>query len=454
MIFNIVLVGQTNVGKSTLFNKLINKNVAIVHHTINFTRDRQYGILHLKNSIVNLIDTAGIQLDTDNNNIQKSILNQTFIAIREASLVLFVFNMKTGITEADKILLHRIRKQSKTIFIIINKIDTIQDYQYKFSEYFCFGIKEIFLISALKSLGISRLKNKIQIWYNQHILLPGNISCNNIIKKTNSNVLKNIMIALIGKPNVGKSTLFNALLKKQRAVTCNIPGTTRDSITDTIIFQKQKYVIMDTAGVRKKNNTSVESLSILKTLHAIANTHISILIVDYTDGFNKQDLWLLNVMIQSGKKILILINKSEKLSIVEKNKIRNYLYYKYKIIHCFYIHFISALYQIGIKKIFFLINKLNNNINFIMKSSELTKIMYQAIQEYPPKVIRGKQIKLQYAHPGGYNPPTIVIHGNQLMYISKNYKRYLINFFQDRLHLFGSIIKIIFKNKSNPYMIR
>ncbi|CAL4043844.1 GTPase Der [Buchnera aphidicola (Takecallis arundicolens)] len=453
MILNIVLLGRTNVGKSTLFNRLIKKNVSIVHHSINFTRDRQYGILKLKNSVFNIIDTAGIQLDSNKDSIlQKSILNQTFIAIRESNLILFVFNIQTSITEEDKILFEVIRKQSKKIFIVINKIDKIKNYHYKFSEYFCFGIKDIFLISALQSVGIKNLKNQIEIWNNCHLLLPSDSTYDTIITQPSNNLIQHIMVAIIGKPNVGKSTLFNVLLNKYRVVTSNIPGTTRDSITDTVMFKKKKYVIIDTAGVRKKYNNSIESLSVLKTLHAISSTYITLLVIDYTDGFNKQDIWLLNIMIQSGKKILILINKSEKLSLLEQKKIKDYLCWKYKMINYFYIHFISALYKKGIKKIFFLINKLNNNINFIMKSSELTKIMYQAIQEYPPKFMRGKQIKLQYAHPGGYNPPTIVIHGNQLVYISKNYKRYLINFFQARLNLFGSTIKIIFKNKNNPYI--
>lgn len=453
MVLNIVLLGRTNVGKSTLFNRLINKNISIVHHAINFTRDRQYGILHLKNSIINVIDTAGIQLNSNKDSIlQKNILNQTFIAIRESNLILFVFNMQIGITEEDKILFEFIRKQSKKIFIVINKIDKIKNYHYKFSEYFCFGVKDIFLISALQSIGIQNLKNQIETWHNCHVLLPSYAKYDTIITQQSNNCIENIMIAIVGKPNVGKSTLFNVLLKKYRVVTSNVPGTTRDSITDTMIFQDKKYVIIDTAGVRKKHNNSIESLSVLKTLHAISNTYIVLLVIDYTDGFNKQDIWLLNIMIESGKKILILINKSEKLSLLEQKKIRDYLYWKYKMINYFYIHFISALYKKGIKKIFFLINKLNNNVNFIMKSSKLTKIMYQAIQEYPPKFMQGKQIKLQYAHPGGYNPPTIVIHGNQLIYISKNYKRYLINFFQERLNFFGSAIKIIFKDKNNPYI--
>lgn len=453
MTCNIVLVGFTNVGKSTLFNKLVETDTAIVHSTTNFTRDRKCGILSLKSFNLNIFDTAGIELYCNTSSIlQKSILEQTFIAIKEANLILLVLNVVDSITEQDKILVNMIRKKSKKIFLILNKIDMIQNNQYVCNDYYCLGIKDIFLISALKSLGLKTLKQHIKNWYLNILAIQSACTKKKIINKIKNDIISDIPIVIIGKPNVGKSTLFNTLLRKNRSVVYNAPGTTRDNIIDFIILRKVKYTIVDTAGIQKKNSSSIQFLSILKTLQSISNMGICILVVDYQDGFTKQDMWILNVIISSGKKILILINKSEKISLLEQKKIKQYLFLKYKFINLFNVHFISALYNIGIKKIFYLINKLNHQSNYVMKSSELTKIMYQAIQKYPPKFIQGKQIKLQYAHPGGYNPPIIIIHGNRLSHISKNYKRYLENFFQNHLSNIDYKIKIIFKNKYNPYI--
>lgn len=449
MVFNITLIGKTNVGKSTLFNKLIKKNLAIIHDSFDFTRDRQFGVLKLKNQNVNIIDTAGFQFYNNQLDIlKKNILNQTLIAIKDSILILFILNIKIGITEEDKIIINIIRKQSKEIFLIINKIDKIKNYQYIINEYYCLGIKNIFLISALKNIGLQNLKNKINHWIQSNIKLK---YLNNFINKKKY-FINNRIISIIGKPNVGKSTLFNTLLNKNRAITSHISGTTRDTIFDLVVFKNKQYKIIDTAGIKKKNKGSKESLPIIKTLQAISHSYISILIIDAKHGFNKKDIWILNIIINSGKILLILINKSENLSLIEKKKIKKYLYSKYRIMKFFYIHFISALYKKGIKKIFSLIDILIKKSNQKMKSSQLTKILYQAILKNPPALFQGKKIKLKYAHPGGYNPPTIVIHGNQLLNISKSYKRYLINFFQERLCLFGKNIKIIFKNTKNPYL--
>lgn len=454
MIFNIVLVGPTNVGKSTLFNTLVLKNTAIVHNTINFTRDRKCGIFNFKNYQANIFDTAGFELNYNKTSIlQKSILDQTFIAIQESHLILLVLNIEYGITEENKILVNFVRKQSKKIFLILNKIDTIKNDQYKPNEYYCLGIKDIFLISALKSFGIVNVKQHIYDWCSENVKIQSHLM-HKKIETTKNNIIENIKITILGKENVGKSTLFNTLLNRNRSIVYDSPGTTRDSITDTVIINQIKYIFSDTAGIRTKNNDSKQSLSILKTLQSITDANICMLVLDYYDGFTKKDIWILNTIMNSGKKILILINKSEDLSLFKKKQIKKYLFFQYKFINLCDVHFISALYGRGIKKIFCLINKLNKQSNYTMKSSELTKIMYQAVQKYPPKIIQGKQIKLQYAHPGGYHPPTIIIHGNRLSYVSKNYKRYLESFFQNHLNFIGYKIKIIFKNKHNPYIVK
>ncbi|QCI26187.1 ribosome biogenesis GTPase Der [Buchnera aphidicola] len=447
MVYNIVLVGSTNVGKSTLFNQLVGKNIAIVNDAMHFTRNRKCGIISFQEFNITIFDTAGIDVCKNISILYNRILEQTFFAIQEADLIFLVLDVKKGVFEEGKILIQMLRKFSKRIFLILNKIDQVSKNQYQYHEYYSLGIKNIFLISSLTAYGIPQLKKYIKRWYMKFVLIQKS-NTNDITDK----VIKDISVAIIGRPNVGKSTLFNKLLQKNRSVVYDEPGTTRDSVIDSIVLDQIKYTIVDTAGIKKKNYHSIQSLPILKTFQSIVNVDICIIILDSYDGFTKNDMWILNIIIQSGKKILILMNKSEKLSILKRKKLKKDLLYKYKFINFFDIHFISALYNQGIRKIFFLISQLYNKCNNALRSRQLTEIMYQALQKYPPKMVKGKQIKLQYAHPGGYNPLTIVIHGSRLLYISKDYKRYLECFFQNHLNISGQKIKIIFKNKHNPYI--
>ncbi|CAL4043726.1 GTPase Der [Buchnera aphidicola (Phyllaphis fagi)] len=442
----ITLIGKPNVGKSTLFNQLTKTNNALVSNHPNFTRDRKYGYLKFKKKNITIIDTAGINTFCNiKTEIEKKIINQTIIAINEANLIFFILNIHKEITYEDEETIKKLREKGKTIFLILNKIDKIKNYKYKLNEYYYLGIKYIIPISAKTKKGINiLLKKYLNTWIESQYINTKSVEY--------EDVKKIIKISIIGKSNVGKSTLLNTLSNQNRVITCNIPETTRDSISIPIYFTGKKYIFIDTAGIKKNNNLeSIQKLSNLQTLKSISQTHISLFVIDATQNISHQDLNILNIIINSGNSLVILINKSENLSLKDKKIIKEYLFSKNTLIKFIHIHFISALYHQGIEKIFQFIDESYIFSKKIMKTSQLTKIMNDAIHHHPPVLIKGKKIKFKYAHPGGYNPPIIVLHGNQISSISNIYKRYLINFFQKSLKLKGTPIKIILKKHINPY---
>ncbi|CAL4324638.1 GTPase Der [Buchnera aphidicola (Pterocallis alni)] len=444
MIFYVTIIGKTNVGKSTLFNKITKTHEALMHQDKNCTRDRKYYTLKIKKYIIKIVDTAGIEdYKHKKNTLQSEICMQTNIAINQSNIVLFVLDVQTGILDIDIKIINKIRKKKKEIFIIVNKIETINKNHFILNEFYTLGIKNITFISAKKNIGIKTIIKKINIW----ILKNKNLYKDITKKQENYKNYKKIVLSIVGKPNVGKSTLLNILVNEKRSIIFDTPGTTRDSIHHTIKIFNQKYKIIDTAGLKKKNKDSIFSLSILKTLEIISQSDIIIQVIDSKQEISRQDIWILDTIVNSGKPAIILLNKSEKLNQYQRKNIKKILINKYTKIKFFPIKFISTLYQQGTKKILNLCNNIYYNIQKVIKSNQLNKIMYHAINKNPPKSIHGKTIKLKYVHIGGYYPPKIVIHGNYLQYISKSYKKYLNNYFQNNLNIQGIIIKLIFKDQ-------
>lgn len=449
MIPIIVLIGRTNVGKSSLFNILTKTRNALVANHPGITRDRQYGYCQLQsNQKAFLIDTAG--LDITKNEIEKKAYQQTLIAIKEAHLILFIVNAQEGLMSKEFEIAKKIRTYQKKTILIINKIDGVHDID-KINDFYSLGFKKIKKISASHNQGIRTLiKEDIIPWVNLEFK---NKNVEKLIHETMESKKTTIKVAVIGKPNVGKSTLINGLLQEERMITCNIPGTTLDSISIPFQYDSKNYTLIDTAGAskKKKNINNFEKFSIIKTLQTIENCNVVLLIIDASIKICNQDLSLADFIINAGKGIVIVINKADQLNTLEKKKIKESIKNDLKFLSFSRIHFVSALYQKGIFQLFRSVYESYDESTKKISTSILTKTMRMAVKKHQPPIIKGRRIKLKYAHLGSSNPPKIIIHGNQVKYISLPYKRYLINFFYNSLKIKGTPIQIQFKENLNPY---
>ncbi|QCI20722.1 ribosome biogenesis GTPase Der [Buchnera aphidicola (Brachycaudus cardui)] len=446
----IVLIGRTNVGKSTIFNCLTKSRNALVANHPGVTRDRQYGYCKSEdlNRKIILIDTAG--LDIKSNEIEKKAYEQTLIAIQESHLILFIVDARDGLMPQEFEISKKIRQYEKKTILIINKIDGINN-TFNINEFYSLGFNKIHKVSASHNQGINTLIIKYFIpWIN----LEFKKEKKTILNYQYSEIKKlETKIAFIGRPNVGKSTLINSILKEERMITCNTPGTTLDSVSTPIKYNNNNYILIDTAGASRKNKnlSIIEKFSIIKTLQSIEKSNVILLMIDACNKICSQDLLLSDFILKSGKGIVIVINKWDRLNYSEKKQFKETIKNKLKFLFFSRIHFISALYQKGIFQLFKSIHEAHEDSKKTISTSILTKTMHMAIKKHQPPIIKGRRIKLKYAHLGSSHPPKIIIHGNQVTYLSSPYKRYLINFFYNSLQIKGTPIKIQFKDNINPY---
>lgn len=448
----IVLVGRTNVGKSTLFNALSKSRNALVADYPGLTRDRNYGSCYLKEDKKTIIiDTAG--LDFESKEIEKKSHKQTLKAIKECDGILFLVDARDGILPQDYEISKKIRKYHKKTILIINKIDGIKE-NFKINEFYSLGFKDNVKISASHNQGINNLISKyLTPWIKLNFK-------EDKLKKTTFNEFKkeknSIKIALIGKPNVGKSTLINALTAKKRMITSQKPGTTLDVISIPIEYNNKNYIFFDTAGISKKKSkkNKIENFSKIKTLQTISKTNLSLLIIDAKNKISNQDLSLSNLIEESGKPLIVVLNKWDLLNFSEKKNIKSLIKYELKCHFFSRIHFISALHSEGIFKIFESIDKSYELTKKKIHTSEIIRTMYSAIKKHQPPIINGRRIKLKYAHLGSANPFKIIVHGNQIKNLSLSYKKYLKNYFHEKLKMNGMPLKIEFKEITNPYILK
>ncbi|CAL4044112.1 ribosome biogenesis GTPase Der [Buchnera aphidicola] len=453
MQFTITIIGRLNVGKSTLFNKLTKTNNALIDSVPGLTRDRKYGEIFTKKEILSLIDTAGII--TNPKNIEIDILKQTMTAIKEANLILFIVDNKDGLMSEDKEIANKIRLYQKKTIIIVNKTEKTNA-NLASAEFYSLGFKEIIPVSAMHNIGIDSLLNKYIIPIaNKYILYNTKKSKISIYKEKNNTdyQLNPIKIAVLGKPNVGKSTLINTFLKEDRLITYKKPGTTRDAIWVSIKNARKNFVFIDTAGINKKNkkNDNINIITKNDTFKNIKHAHIILVIIDATENISDQDLSLCNSVLKIGRAIIIVFNKCDLLKKKIKKEIKNNINYKLRFLKFANIHYISAIHKTGLNKLLQSIYTTYKSTTDIFTTSQLTKIMQMAIKKQEPPIIQGSRIKLRYAHPGGYNPPKIIIHGKKTKYLNQSYKKYLKNYFQNMLKITGSSINLYFKDNINPY---
>lgn len=436
----IALVGRPNVGKSTLFNRLTRTRDAIVGSLSGLTRDRQYGRGVIGDFDYVVIDTGG--LTTEQGGIAKPMADQVMQAINEADLIAFVLDARDGRLAGDETIAEMLRLQSVPIVPVVNKIDG-QDPAIVGSEFFALGLGDPIFISASSGQGITQL-------INHRIASYPVFSRENINPETAATGIK---IALVGRPNVGKSTLINKLLGEERVVVFDAGGTTRDTIYIPFERGTQSYTFIDTAGIRRRGKVieRVEKFSIVKTLDAIVDANVVILMIDARDGVVEQDLHLLGHILDAGRALVIVVNKWDGLKLDERHNIRLELERRLTFIDFAKIHFISALHGSGVDGLYGSLHRAYESATRGIKTSDLNTILQQAIADHQPPLVRGRRIKLRYAHLGGTNPPRIVLHGNQTDAVPDSYKRYLQRRYIVALKLEGTPIQLEFKTGNNPF---
>ncbi|KTC93267.1 ribosome biogenesis GTPase Der [Legionella cincinnatiensis] len=436
MIPVIALVGRPNVGKSTLFNKLTKTQDALVADYPGLTRDRQYGQAQHDGKHYIVVDTGGIGVDDIA--VDGLMSKQSEIALNEADIVLFLVDGRAGLTGIDEKIANNLRKLNKKVHLVVNKTEGLDD-DIACADFQSLGIASVHSISSSHGSGIRSLLDDI--------LSPLAPQCEKVEED------HAIKIAFAGRPNVGKSTLINRILGEERVVVYDMPGTTRDSIAIPFVRDSQKYVLIDTAGVRRKSriDEKIEKFSVIKTLKAIEESNVCLQLLDANEGITDQDMNLLGYIIESGKALVIAVNKWDGLDEEHKEKIKSDLSRRLHFANFAKIRFISALHGSGVGNLFKDINEAYTSATQSFSTPRLTRLLQDLSTKHTPPCVNGRRIKLRYAHLGGHNPPVIVIHGNQLADLPDSYKRYLNNEFIKHLGLVGTPLKLEFKGGVNPF---
>ena len=431
---SICLVGRTNVGKSLLFNKLVQYKNSIVLNKHGVTRDVNEGKVLFEDKYLNIYDTAGIT--SSDEHFSKLAYDKTIEAINKSSVILFVTSIDDGITSGDLEICSILRKFNKRIILVINKCDK-QKSQLKKFEFAELGLDEVYEVSAKTNQGLEKLVERLfKI-------------CNCSIYKQ----MKLTRIAFIGKPNVGKSTLINSILNESRSITSDKPGTTIDSLEIPFTFKGQNFLIYDTAGIMKKASTKeiVNKYSINMSLKCISESNICILVISAEELVSKQDKTIFNILKDNNKPFILVINK---IDLVNKNDLKilkSKIDYFSNILFGTKIIYISALHNRNIRKLLFTIKSLVTNLYKEYRPSRLTKILNDACNKHPIKNSSNRLIKLKFAKQNKSSDLSISIHGNQTDKIPDSYRKYLVNYFSDQLGLSGVPIKLVFKKEKNPY---
>lgn len=432
----IALVGRPNVGKSTLFNRLTRSRDAIVANLPGLTRDRQYGKgLHNGKSFI-VIDTGGIT--GYEGGIDFEMASQSLLAIDEASICLFLVDARDGLTPDDEKIVDYLRKSNKNSYLVVNKVDGL-DADQATADFYSLGLTQIFSITATQGRGVNSLLKEV---------LSGAEDDEN-----EAEVATGIKIAIAGRPNVGKSTLVNRMLGEERVVVYDQPGTTRDSVYIPFERRGKKYTLIDTAGIRKRGKTkeTIEKFSVVKSLQAIQGANVVVLLVDAHESIVEQDLHLLGYVIDSGRALVIAINKWDGMEDSQKDTIKSDIRRRFTFVDFATIHFISALHGTGVGDLYKSIHKAYNSAKKKLSTNQLTQVLQQAVTDHVPPMVNGRRIKLRYAHPGGQNPPTIVIHGKQTKKLPAHYSRYLEKTFRSLLKLEGTPVRIELRSDENPF---
>ncbi|BAC24722.1 b2511 [Wigglesworthia glossinidia endosymbiont of Glossina brevipalpis] len=448
------IIGKQNSGKSTLFNKLTKKRRALVSKDPGFTSDRQYLLRIWKKRKFIFIDTPSIYLI----NKKSKFNNQSIIAIEESHVILLVIRYESyGSLDNHLSIIAFLKRNKKNFFVILNLDDNFnKNYNFTDKIYFL-GIDKICYLNFLKENNFKKIfKN---ILYPEHLSSFKESNKNNKVSSAIKNLTLNKIemdkypkIAIIGRPNSGKSTLMNCILRQNRSTVSNSPGTTKDVLYSLYSNKEKTYLFIDTAGlVKKKNFVHINKSVIKNTLNVIKKIDVSILVIDSCVGITKQDLFFLNYILKYNKSLIIAVNKLDLISKKNKKEIKEKIIKKISFFKFIKIHFISAICSFGINNLLYSIKATYKNKLLKFETSKLTRILRKATFNNQPPMLNGIRSKLKYAHPGGYNPLVIVIHGIKVISLPKNYISYLKKFFIKELNIIGTSLKIKFISSINPY---
>ncbi|HFC54430.1 MAG TPA: ribosome biogenesis GTPase Der [Gammaproteobacteria bacterium] len=432
----LALVGRPNVGKSTLFNQLTRSRDALVADQPGLTRDRNYGEGKIGGRAFLVIDTGGLSGESEG--IDLHMAQQAWQAVQEASTVLFLVDARAGLTAADQAIAQQLRESGKPVVVVANKAEGL-DPALATAEFHALGLGEPLAVAAAHGQGIGRLVARAVPLQEE--------------KSEQPEESEGIRVALVGRPNVGKSTLLNRILGEERVVVYDLPGTTRDSIFVPFERDGQRYVFIDTAGVRRRSRVkqAVEKFSIIKTLQAIDAAQVVIMVLDAREGISEQDAHLLGHVLDAGRAVLLAINKWDHLPAGQRDRVRRELELKLPFLKFAPAHFISALHGTGVGELFASLQRCYRSAMAELPTPMLTRLLEDAVSAHPPPLVRGRRIKLRYAHQGGRNPPVIVIHGNRVGMVPDAYRRYLANIFRRELRLEGTPLRIEFREGENPF---
>lgn len=434
----IALVGRPNVGKSTLFNQMTRSRDALVADFPGLTRDRKYGEGTYDDQRFIVIDTGG--LTGTEQGLDAEMARQSMQAVDEADIVLFMVDGRAGLTAGDELIADHMRRSGKKAHLVVNKTDG-QDPDIAAADFYRLGFQSTFMIAASHNRGVRSMLE---------LLLP---SEEDRAEEDQADRYPGIRIGVVGRPNVGKSTLVNRMLGEERVIVYDMPGTTRDSIYIPYERHDKQYTLIDTAGVRRRKNVNeaVEKFSIIKTLKAIDDAHVVILVLDARQGLVDQDLHLIGFVLDAGRSLIVAVNKWDGMSPEDRTKVKEQVKRRLDFLDYADKHYISALHGSGVGVMYESVEACYESAMAKWPTNRLTTILEDAISQHQPPLVRGRRIKLRYAHQGGSNPPVIVVHGNQTAALPGSYKRYLENTFRKVLKVTGSPIRFEFRSSENPF---
>lgn len=433
----IALVGRPNVGKSTLFNRLTRSRDALVADFSGLTRDRKYGNGRIGHKPYILVDTGGFEplIDTG---VMLEMARQSEQAIYESDAVIFMVDGRNGFTPQDRLIANKLRTLDKPVFVAINKVEGV-DKVIAISDFYELGLQSMYPISATHGEGVHKLIDDVLRGFS---------------KSTDEDENEEkITFAVVGRPNVGKSTLVNSILGEERVIAFDEAGTTRDSVYIDFERNEQKFTIIDTAGIRRKGRVEdkIEKFSVLKAIQAISEAEVVVLVLDAQLDIAEQDATIVGYALEAGKSVVVAVNKWDHLTEERRTEIKQDVKEKLHFLDFAKFCYISALHKKGIGELLDSICKAHSSAFMKMPTPRLTRILKEAVSRQPAVHKGNFRPKMRYAHQGGSNPPVIIIHGNSLQAVQSSYTKYLERSFRKVFDLIGTPLRIEYKNTENPY---